>query len=232
MAQCAACGSRIFLGGIRTKQGLFCGIRCWLKGVPQPPLLPLPVGPLSIGNPIGNEAVNGYVRANMAEGECLIGILPGIGEEKRGALFQKFSTALGGVGTYLVVTDRKIVAIKSGLGIITKTYFYDAITSVNVNKNLIFGEIEILTAGMVEKSPGNIFSNSLIQFDKKYFEEVSRLAEKIRNLVAQARQSLQSQAIVVADRPDQIRKLAELRDTGILTEEEFQSKKQTLLGKL
>lgn len=36
----------------------------------------------------------------------------------------------------------------------------------------------------------------------------------------------------VGDIPDQIRRLAELRDTGILTEEEFESKKRDLLDKM
>ena len=34
------------------------------------------------------------------------------------------------------------------------------------------------------------------------------------------------------DIPDQIRKLAELKDQGILTEEEFESKKKELLAKM
>ena len=34
------------------------------------------------------------------------------------------------------------------------------------------------------------------------------------------------------DLPDQIRKLAELKDQGILTEEEFESKKKELLAKM
>ena len=35
-----------------------------------------------------------------------------------------------------------------------------------------------------------------------------------------------------SDVPDQIKKLAELKEQGILTEDEFQSKKQQLLSKM
>ncbi len=55
-----------------------------------------------------------------------------------------------------------------------------------------------------------------------------------REAIARAKQRLsegtQAQPEPLADIADQIRKLAELRDTGVLTDEEFQAKKTKLLG--
>ena len=201
--------------------------------------------PTAIGGQIGNENVVAHIRANLANGERLIATLLGVGEKTSiGALFgEKAGAAFG--GQYLIVTDRQAVAIKSGIGAVatgslgglkTKAYVYDSVTSVDVNRGLLFGEIEILVAGMTEKSSGGCFSgavrDSVIQFEKKYFDEVVELARTIRTFAAQARHQTAAVGNQAVDIPDQIRKVAELREAGTLTEEEFQSKKRSLLERL
>ena len=198
--------------------------------------------PWKIGGEIRNSTVRNYIATNIENGENIIATLLGVGEKTNiGSIFgHKAGSILG--GNYLLVTDRKVVVIKAGMsvwatggfGLKTKTFLYDHITSVDVSKGIFFGEIEIVTGGMVEKGSGGFFSgaskDSVIQFEKKYFEEVQRLAKKILELAQQSRESrsLPSSNDVL----EQIRKLAELRDAGIITEEEFLEKKRRLLERI
>lgn len=198
--------------------------------------------PWKVGGDIGNKPVLEYMATNVEEGETIVATLLGTGEKTSvGALFgEQAGAALG--GSYLLVTDRKVVILKSGVGtwgtgsfgIKTKTFLYDHIASVDVSKRWLFGEIEIVSAGMVEKGMGGFFAGaqkeSVVQFEKKHYEEVQKLAAKIRELASLTRQSRIGAATV--DIPDQIKKLASLRDAGILSEEEFAEQKQKLLSKL
>ncbi|MDE2060059.1 MAG: SHOCT domain-containing protein [candidate division NC10 bacterium] len=195
-----------------------------------------------IGGGIRNKGVLEYIANNLDPDEEIVATLLGLGEKTSiGALFgEEAGAALG--GSYLLVTDKKVVIIKSGVGtwgtgsfgVKTKTFLYDHVASVDVSKRpLVSGEIEIVSSGMVEKSSGGFFAgaskDSVVQFEKKYFEEVQKLATRIRELAAQARRPKSSQP---ADIPGQIKKLAELRDAGILSEEEFAEQKRKLLSKL
>lgn len=194
-----------------------------------------------IGGEINNSTVREYIAKNVEPGETIIATLLGVGEKTSvGALFgDKAGAALG--GDYLLVTNRKVVIIKAGVGtwatrafgIKAKTFMYDHIASVDVAKGLLFGDIEIVSAGMVEKGTGGFFSaaskESVVQFQKEHFGEVQKLAGQIRTL---AQHSRQPKAIQSSDIPDQIRKLAALRDSGVLTEDEFNEKKKKLLEKI
>jgi hypothetical protein len=194
-----------------------------------------------IGGDICNKDVIEYIRNNVDSDEKIVATVLGLGEKTSvGAIFgEQAGAALG--GDYLLVTNKKVVVIKAGVGtwatgsfgVKTKTFLYEHIASVDVSKRWISGEIEIISAGMVEKTSGGFFEgaskDSVIQFEKKYFEEVQKLASRIRDLASQARQP---KSAPQEDIPGQIKKLAELRDAGILSEEEFAEQKRKLLSKL
>ncbi len=194
-----------------------------------------------IGGEISNSSVREYIGKNVDPDETVVATLLGVGEKTSvGALFGgKAGAALG--GNYLLVTNKKIVVIKAGVGtwgtgafgMKAKTFLYDHIASVDVSKGLLFGDIEIVSAGMVEKGSGGFFSgaskDSVVQFEKEHFDEVQKLAAQIRTL---AQQSRQPKAVESPDIPEQIRKLASLRDSGVLTDEEFNEQKKKLLDKI
>ena len=85
-------------------------------------------------------------------------------------------------------------------------------------------------------SPASISSNpirdSVIQLEKALFDEVQKFSARIRELAASARRPSPPSASPSPDIPDQIRKLAKLKDDGIISSEEFEAKKTELLGKL
>ena len=178
------------------------------------------------------------------EGEEVIATVLGLGEKTSiGAMFgAKAGAALG--GDYLVVTDRRVVIIKSGVGtwatgafgVKAKSFQYSHIASVDVSKGLIFGEIEVVAAGMVEKGSGGFFAgaarDSVIQFEKKHFDDVNRLATKIRQLATNTRTHAPAQSAPQVNILEQIQQLAKLRESGILTEGEFEAKKSELLARL
>lgn len=95
-----------------------------------------------IGGDIRNKAVLEYIANNVDPDEEIVATLLGLGEKTSiGALFgEQAGAALG--GSYLLVTDKKVVIIKSGVGtwgtgsfgVKTKTFLYDHIASVDVSK--------------------------------------------------------------------------------------------------
>jgi Short C-terminal domain len=85
-------------------------------------------------------------------------------------------------------------------------------------------------------SPASTSSNpiwdSVIQLEKALFDGVQKFSEQIRELASSARRPSSPSAPPSPDIPDQIRKLAKLKDDGIISSEEFEAKKTELLGKL
>lgn len=65
------------------------------------------------------------------------------------------------------------------------------------------------------------------QISKK---DVPRLVEHIRECIALMHQHTTSAPQAATSKADELRKLADLHDAGVLTEEEFQSEKQSLGG--
>jgi Short C-terminal domain/zinc-ribbon domain len=74
--------------------------------------------------------------------------------------------------------------------------------------------------------------DSVIQLEKALFDEVQNFSARIRELASSARRPSRPSASPSPDIPDQIRKLAKLKDDGIISSEEFEAKKTELLGKL
>jgi hypothetical protein len=71
----------------------------------------------------------------------------------------------------------------------------------------------------------------VIQLEKALFNGVQKFSAQIRESASSARRPSPS-APPSPDIPDQIRKLAKLKDDGIISSEEFEAKKTELLRKL
>lgn len=208
---------------------------------PKTPVTPSQPKHREVGGVIRNRTALDHISKIVEPSERVIATLKGIGEETSiGAMFGKEAGAALG-GDYLLVTDRKVVIIKTGvgtlatgaLGLKTKTYAFEFISSVDVSRGLIFGEMEIVSSGMVEKSSGGFFAgasrDSVVQFENKYFDEVQQLAATIRQMAHVARQRLHS-GQKAESLPDQLAKLSELHRSGVLSVHEFSEAKKRLLS--
>jgi hypothetical protein len=194
-----------------------------------------------IGGAIGNPKVKEFIKDTFGVNEPLLATLKGLGEDTGiGALFSKEAGAAMG-GDYLLLSSQRVVIVKSGVGtwgtgavgLKIKTYLLDTISSVDVSSGLVFGDLEVVASGMVEKASGGFFAastkDSVVQFEKKFIKEVNALAEKIRSLAQSARRG---PSVVAMSIPEQIGKLAELHKQGILSDSEFSEKKTELLKKM
>ncbi len=121
----------------------------------------------------------------------------------------------------IVVTTRRVLFLDKGMiyGLKQMEMPLAQITSVSHKTGIMFGEIEIDTAGGKKK---------IETISKK---DVTKVAAIISDLVKHVHSSpsvpQQTQQIDIAS---QLEKLAELKEKGILTEEEFLSQKAKLLG--
>lgn len=132
-------------------------------------------------------------------------------------------------GTYgkgngiLVLTDRRLVFLKDGMmSKTTEDFVLRNVTSVSWNSGMMFGTIIITTAGaraeitMVNKGDGK----ELVDIVR------TRLSAVQTPVAAPTHQSASPSSL------DQLKQLGELRDAGILTEEEFGTKKASILARM
>jgi len=127
----------------------------------------------------------------------------------------------GGSGI-LVATDVRLIFIDKGLlyGLKTEDFGLDKITSVQYEGGLLLATIKIMASGNiakienVEKSLGKNFS------------------EMVRQLLSQPK-SQNNTTTIIENKPDfvdQLERLAKLKDSGILSQEEFDIQKTKLLN--
>lgn len=119
----------------------------------------------------------------------------------------------------IYVTDKRIIVHKiEGIFKNEKIEIpLSSISSINTTSKLVGASIEIVA------------SNNKASVDKLYLQ----IAEELKRLIDTQLHSTPTQTAPTEtpiDVADQIKKLADLRDSGILTEEEFNAKKKQLLG--
>ncbi len=95
---------------------------------------------------------------------------------------------------------------------------YESIAQVNITRGVLTADIEIINKG----GAGNLLIKAV---NKK---EADKAKELIDERVIIARNESKSQGVISPT--DEIKKLADLRDQGIVTDEEFEAKKKSLLG--
>jgi len=148
-------------------------------------------------------------------------------------------------GQSIVATDRRVLIIKTGLqaggfglGKKCKTFPYEHVTSIDCNKGIAMGRIQITAGGTNENRTG-FFSGArvaenMVSFRATQYHKFQVATNRIRKLLEDRRGSLAKPVITqqVESIPDQIKKLAELKEAGILTTNEFETKKKELLKRL
>jgi hypothetical protein len=122
-------------------------------------------------------------------------------------------------GGAVLVTDRRVVLFSKKLGgYDLQDFAFGLLSSVEHKKGVTAGNLTLSAAG----------SKSHVRQVPK--GDVERIAQLIRQKMATAHVGVQTTTTVVDDATDQVRKLAALRDEGLLTAEEFEAKKKQLLG--
>lgn len=176
-------------------------------------------------SPLGKKELS-LVQSNVGESEEILGIV------------------IGNFGQAIVATETRVLVVKTGLmagqsfGGKATSFDYGNIVGIEVRTGFAQGEFELLSGGLVshqgnrnkDKVKVNESPNGLV-FPKVDAPVFQAMATKIREMTAKSHAGTQS-APVTESIPDAIKKLAELRESGILTEEEFTSKKKELLDRM
>jgi hypothetical protein len=139
----------------------------------------------------------------------------------------------------LVATDRRVLILKHGsatgtaFGSKATSYAYHLLTAIEVRTGVAGCILEVSAAGIPAAAGGRIANRiapNAVTFARKQLPEVQTMANKLRERVGQAAVAPATAAAI--NPTDQLRSLAELRDAGILTDEEFAAKKAEILARL
>ena len=125
--------------------------------------------------------------------------------------------------TWLIcVTDRRLLFLDRNIGWGMKTTEIPLISvgSVNYETKLLGGNITVTASGS-EKHIGKMKKQDV----KDIAALISDAAEKLNSVVGR-----NANAIQEVSKMDELKKLAELKDSGILTDEEFNEQKAKLLS--
>jgi hypothetical protein len=148
-----------------------------------------------------------------------------------------------GNGGYIWVFPDKVRIKHSGIrgaltiGVIKgdKELQIDQISAIQWREpgNLILGHIQFTLIGGSTDSRKGYKDENALQFQKSRVAAFREVKSTVERLMREARQAHSAPpAPAPMDVPDQLRKLAELRDAGILTAAEFDAKKADLLRRM
>lgn len=149
----------------------------------------------------------------------------------------------GSFGEALILTNLRLYIVKWGFmagntfGGRCNAFELKNITSVEFKKSLLTGSVEILTPATqnAQKSywGGNdstVKADNIVSMQRDKFQLFSEAVKIIRNKISESHQvGTINQNSEINDMA-QLEKLAELKEKGIVTEEEFQAKKKQILG--
>ena len=121
-----------------------------------------------------------------------------------------------GVGVLIATNKRLVYFSRKIAGFEFEIMPYSNVSSIELSKGIRGHSIQVIASG-------NTISMKWIKVG-----QVSDLVEHVKAMIGK-NEELQ---LPSSDVPDQIKKLAELKEQGILTEDEFQTKKQQLLSKM
>lgn len=182
------------------------------------------------------------LRQDIAAAKALMHVKFGGGREIKklegyllpGEQVQRMTTGSVGKGIGLVVmTDQRLLVVYDGITSQKSLDFpYSKLSGVQWSSGMMTGTIALSTGLLskvmvtnVDKVDGRVIADELrLRLADKTPEEASPAAPSPAGPTQQA----PSQVDVM----DQLRKLGELRDAGVVTDEEFAAKKADLLGRL
>ncbi len=149
-----------------------------------------------------------------------------------------------GLSKYIAVTEGFVYIVTLGVhtgsffGEKIKSFSIDSISAVDVSTGLICGKFELTIPGILGDTStwdsgfiADGLNENVINFDKSEIELFEAIAQKIRELKKQKKSSPES-SLSSQDIFAKIEKLAKLKKEGLITEEEFQKKKEELLKRL
>jgi hypothetical protein len=136
-----------------------------------------------------------------------------------------------GANGLVVLTDRRVIFLSAGM---TKNRFedfpYEKISSVQHAGGMVFGELTIYVSG------------NKAQMASMIKERAKEIADYIRQRLSTSGATTQqpsyqpspasAPSVADSDPYEQLKKLGELRDAGVLTQEEFEEKKQQILARM
>jgi len=147
-------------------------------------------------------------RKHLEQEEKVLSVLNGTSE--KGALGRQHPAIY-------IATDRRVIFYMSKLfGDKLQMFSYSDISSIELKNTYMFGDNISIFVGK-KKCTMKFIQENAEQFTQIVEQKIGKLINSVNSII---------------DIPDQIQKLSELRDKGILTEEEFTSKKQELLMKM
>ena len=148
---------------------------------------------------------------------------------------------IGNFGQAVIATDQKLLIVKTGLmsgqmfGGKATGFDYRTLVGIEVRTGIAQGEFEVLSGGLGNNQRSNIGAKvnmaeqpNGVVFGKLDAAAFNSMAGKIREATAAAHAP--TAAMPTSSLADEIAKFAALRDQGVLTEDEFQTKKSSLLS--
>jgi hypothetical protein len=123
----------------------------------------------------------------------------------------------------LVATNKRLIFIHKGVlfGFGTEDFTYDRLTAIQYKLDSTFGTINILTSDD-RMDIQRIDKDQTIAFSKYVREKIARFGKTSSNTTSEKL----NVSLTIAD---QIKKLADLRDAGLLTDEELLVHEQKIL---
>ncbi len=171
-----------------------------------------------------NDSIKGYVGNGVDQNHLQKAISSFfLNNEELLAAFCGSDPGLSFFNQYLLITDKRVIFWKRGFQEVNKIFQYSDISGVGQLKDHTFtgtGSVELNIKGAKEIFP----------YIPKH--ETPIAVNFILDQMEKAKNKQLTGTVGVVSIPDQIKKLAELRDIGALTEEEFTSKKTELLKKM
>jgi hypothetical protein len=175
------------------------------------------------------KAANEELDRNLAQGERVRVIIRGVRDSA------------------MIATDRRLFVFKKGFmsgatfGKKIASWDYRNLSGVQIETGVVSGVLALQGAGIASGDTSYWKSGKddpwkapyALALSREHFDQARQGIAGLRELIALAQASVASASVTAAtDITDQLRKLGELRDAGVLTEAEFSSKKTELLARM
>ena len=145
-------------------------------------------------------------------------------------------------GEGIAVTDKRIMILKAGLvsaagffGANCKSFYYNQITSVDLRLGVMGGHLQLTVAGSTDIKGKGFLDMGQAENAATFTVDYKERMKYVANLIRERVQSSHNTSPVINNVAgnnlvEQLNELANLKQQGILTEEEFQTAKKKLLS--
>ncbi len=145
------------------------------------------------------------------------------------------------LGEAIALTNHRVLIVKAGFsggalfGKKVNAYPYKTITGVEYSTGLTQGRVEITTAGTTQKGSGTLGdtyqAQNVVSFGKAKYAKMQKVANIIRERVATVATTEETRVPPAPSVADELSKLKQLLDDGVLSQEEFDAQKSRLLSR-